>query len=104
MEFHQLKCPNCNATLEIEDGIDTFFCKYCGTKILVDGQSDAKVQAKADVRKAEIELEKQKAEYEHEYKIREQMNKQSKSFMVISGIIFFVFLVIALIDIIVTGY
>lgn len=29
-EMKILKCPNCNAALEIENGLDTFYCKYCG--------------------------------------------------------------------------
>ena len=32
MEFVTLKCPNCGASIDIEDGIDTFYCKYCGYK------------------------------------------------------------------------
>lgn len=30
MELKSLFCPNCGASLEVEDGLDTFFCKYCG--------------------------------------------------------------------------
>lgn len=60
MKYHQLKCPNCGADLEIEDGINTFFCKFCGTKLLID-QSDSVIQAKVDIRKAEIEADVQKA-------------------------------------------
>lgn len=55
MEFHQLKCPNCSATLDYEDGLDILFCKYCGTRIIISGQSDAAFRAKADIRKAELE-------------------------------------------------
>lgn len=36
MELKTLSCPNCGANLEIEDGIDTFFCKYCGYKIILE--------------------------------------------------------------------
>lgn len=49
MEFVQMKCPNCNADLEIDEGIDSFYCKYCGTKILVEGQSKHVVNAKAKI-------------------------------------------------------
>ena len=50
MEFVQMKCPNCNADLDIDEGIDSFYCKYCGTKILVNGQSKHVVNAKAKIR------------------------------------------------------
>ena len=46
MNLIQMKCPNCNANLEVEDGIDSFFCRYCGTKIMVQGQSNAAYTAK----------------------------------------------------------
>ena len=48
MELKTLICPKCGGTLEIEDGLDTFFCKYCGNKIIIAGQSDAAYKAKAD--------------------------------------------------------
>ena len=50
MEFVQMKCPNCGADLEVEDSIDSFYCKYCGTKILVEGQSKHVVNAKTKLR------------------------------------------------------
>lgn len=50
MEFVQMKCPNCCAALEVEDSIDSFYCKYCGTKILVNGQSKHVVNAKTKIR------------------------------------------------------
>ena len=50
MEFVQMKCPNCGADLEVEDSIDSFYCKYCGTKILVEGQSKHVVNAKTKIR------------------------------------------------------
>ena len=77
MRFHVIRCPNCNAELEIEDGIDTFFCKYCGTKIIVDGQSDAIIKAKADIRKAEIEKELREKEMTFELRQQEQKSKDS---------------------------
>ena len=39
MEFHQLKCPNCGSTLDMEDGLNIFYCKYCGTKIIVTNEN-----------------------------------------------------------------
>lgn len=32
MELKSLFCPNCGASLEVEDGIDTFFANIVGIK------------------------------------------------------------------------
>lgn len=53
MEFVTMKCPNCGASIDIEDGIDTFYCKYCGYKIILDGQSDAAINAKVRLKEVE---------------------------------------------------
>ena len=74
MEVHQLKCPNCNANLEIEDDLDTFFCKYCGSKLVVTGRDEAVIKAKADVALAEKHLETNRLKYEHE----ERMAKENR--------------------------
>lgn len=34
-----LKCPNCSANLDYEDGMEVLFCKYCGTKILLTDEN-----------------------------------------------------------------
>ena len=36
MNLRVLKCPECKANLEIEDGLHTCFCKYCGCQIILD--------------------------------------------------------------------
>ena len=53
MKLVTLKCPNCGADIEIENGIDTFYCKYCGYKIILDGQSDAAINAKVRIKEVE---------------------------------------------------
>lgn len=72
MEIIQLRCPNCNAELSIENDLDTFYCKYCGTKILLANQSPDLVKAKAAIhianKQAEVEL--RKLEYEREQKLQ----------------------------------
>lgn len=50
MKLKALFCPNCGASLEVEDGLDTFFCKYCGYRILLEGQSKAAYEAKVRVK------------------------------------------------------
>lgn len=94
MEFHQLKCPNCGSTLDMEDGLNIFYCKYCGTKIIINGQSDATVQARTNIRLAEKELEKHKLDLEYEQRRTEQIRKNEKFIFIIMIclVIFFVLL------------
>lgn len=38
MKLYAVKCPECGATLDIDDGMKACFCKYCGHKILIDDE------------------------------------------------------------------
>lgn len=38
MKLTVLKCPECGANIEIEEGRDFCFCNYCGCKILIDDE------------------------------------------------------------------
>ena len=91
MILHQLKCPNCGATLTIENDIDTFFCQYCGTKLIVDGQSDMAIRAKADIKIAEkaIERDRQQQEYEERKALREDKSFNLTVLLVFVIIFFF---------------
>lgn len=59
-----IKCPDCGATLSIEEGRNQMFCSYCGSSILITNENEhiyrnideAKVkQAEAEIKKAEAE-------------------------------------------------
>ena len=67
MELKSLFCPNCGASLEIEDGLDTFFCIHCGYKILLEGQSKEAYEAKMHVK-----------HMEHEERLQEKRNAQER--------------------------
>lgn len=38
LKLYAVKCPECGATLEIDDGMKFCFCKYCGNKIVIDDE------------------------------------------------------------------
>lgn len=38
MKLKVLKCPECRANLEIEEGHTSCFCQYCGCKIVLDDE------------------------------------------------------------------
>lgn len=48
-----LRCPNCDQSLEVDGDLDTYCCKYCGGRILVN--DEARLQAK--IRLKELEKE-----------------------------------------------
>lgn len=80
MEFVKLKCPSCGADLNVDNGLDTFFCQYCGAKILLHGQNSDALQAKAKVKivetEANKELEMQKEKHRAEKEEREFKAKE----------------------------
>ena len=38
MKLKVLKCPECRANIEIEEGRTSCFCSYCGCKIIIDDE------------------------------------------------------------------
>ncbi len=83
MELKILTCPNCGAILDVEDGLDTFFCKYCGHKILLENQSKAAYEAKVSIKNMEHKERLQdKRNAQERYKLeQEQKAKQKKTIM-----------------------
>lgn len=74
MELKSLSCPNCRASVEIEDGLDIFYCKYCGYKILLDGQSDAAYDSKVKIKYMEYQERLQKQRHAQErYRIAQKL-------------------------------
>lgn len=40
IQFVSIKCPECEAALDIEEGRQYFFCSYCGTKVMVQNENE----------------------------------------------------------------
>lgn len=62
MKLITLKCPECGATLNLDDSRKEYFCTYCGAKILLDEEiqrKDIKIENRI-VDEAAIEKEKTK--------------------------------------------
>lgn len=81
MKMQALVCPNCHANLDNDaENLGTFFCKYCGQKIIVEELQDAAYKAK--VREMELEHEEKKMEFEQkkkniEYQQRTETEKRN---------------------------
>ena len=87
-----LKCPECNANLELEEGRKQCFCQYCGTKIMLDDGSCTYTHVYIDkTREKELELEAKKLGMELE---KEKANEKWKKFSIISVIVAFALAVI----------
>lgn len=76
MKFVQLKCPSCNANLEAEDTIDTIFCKYCGTRIVIADQTKELIEAKTKLKMADKELEREQVLHQQEMEKKRYEDKQ----------------------------
>lgn len=68
MKLYSLKCPHCGGNLEIEEDLETFFCKYCGAKIVMDRISKSQMRVREmehdetlSEHQMQIEIEKFKA-------------------------------------------
>ena len=93
MDFLRLKCPQCDADLEIENGIDLFYCKYCGCRLMLDGQNKYVVAAK--VRQKELEHERYKMNFDAQEKEKDyKREKESNKNFVIGFAAFFAIIVL----------
>ena len=88
-----LSCPNCGAHLEVEDGLDMFFCKYCGYKIALQGQSKAAYDAKVRVKYME---HKEKLQEKRDAQERYRMEFKQKDERITLAIYFGIFAIIIL--------
>ena len=54
MKLINLKCPNCNADVQVNKGLNTAVCNYCGTKFMIEDDNETeeerilKTKAKLD--------------------------------------------------------
>ena len=83
MNMIQLKCPNCNADLNVENNLDSFYCQYCGTKILLQGQNKAAVLSKGIVNIMDKYGELQKEKHERQ---KESQKETDKAVLIFCGI------------------
>ena len=88
MELKSLFCPNCGASLEVEDGLYTFFCKYCGYKILLQGQSKAAYDAKVRVKHMEHKERLQdKRDAQERYRMEFKQKDERRTLAIVFGIL-----------------
>lgn len=57
IQFITIKCPECSADLQIEDGRDYAFCTYCGARVMIanDNEHIYKMIDEARIKQAETD-------------------------------------------------
>lgn len=65
MKLISLKCPECNANLQIEEGRDKYFCQYCGAEISLNDYYSSHIYRKVD------EARIKEAEYKREVRVKQ---------------------------------
>ena len=83
IEFIKLKCPSCGADLNVDSSLDICYCQYCGSRILIDGQSDTIINAKKEI---EMQKETHRAEKE-EREFKEKVSKKAEKEVIIMAVV-----------------
>ena len=75
-----MKCPECGAVLDVEEGRKQIFCSYCGNKIIIDNENEFIYRTidEAGVKQAETDREVQLKRMELIEKHRAAKEKQKK--------------------------
>ena len=91
MNVTKLECPNCHAALDNDyENAGTFFCKYCGQKMIVEEIQNAEYDLKA--RKMEMDHEvvlKKLEQAQRELEKQEELVKERFKHKKNMGLIFF---------------
>lgn len=82
VKFVAVKCPECGANLQIEEGREQMFCSYCGAKIMMTNDNEYVYRHidEAEVKQAETErmVELKKLEMEEKERVARNDSKKLK--------------------------
>jgi|LAHS01.1.fsa_nt_gb DNA-directed RNA polymerase subunit RPC12/RpoP len=76
-----VKCPECGAKLDIEEGRKQIFCSYCGAKLLIDNENEYIYRTidEAGIKQAEAGMKQTEAEHDIRLKQLEIIEKKRAS-------------------------
>ena len=102
LKLISVKCPDCGASLSIEEGRKQAFCTYCGAKVLIQNDNEHIYRTIDEAEIAKQEKERELALKEKEIRLREieaknEQNKRSvKIVFIVLGafLLFYIFLFI----------
>ncbi|MGB4092432.1 MAG: hypothetical protein WBK46_10920 [Ruminococcus flavefaciens] len=84
MKLVSYKCPNCNASIQVDDSKRSFFCTYCGSPVNIDlGENVFTYREinEAEIRRAEAEENIQLSKLEYKLKKKELQEKRNKEIL-----------------------
>lgn len=92
IKFVSIKCPECGASLDVEEGRQQIFCSYCGSKIMIQNDNEYIYRHidEAGIKHAETEQMvklKQMEMLEKERASREKVNALKIKISIVLGII-----------------
>ena len=88
MKFVELKCKNCGAKLEVEEGATQVTCKFCGTTFSIDDAYTQGYKYTKGVLKAQSEQMEESLNTAQEFLKNSSFGKTSKVFSVVFATIF----------------
>ena len=91
MQMVKLVCPHCGATLSIENVIDTFYCQYCGRKIMLTGQDKKTINAKVKLKEFEHRERLQQNQQAYQERVQKRNQKHELEKMEAKGQALFLF-------------
>lgn len=99
MKIISLKCPECSASLSVEEDRDQLFCQYCGAKIVLQNENERIYRRidEADVKRSETErlirlkeLEMEATKRENE-KASKRLKVKISLALVVAGVVMAIF-------------
>lgn len=100
VKIYSVKCPECNASLPIEEGRTQMFCSYCGAKIIVHNENEyiCRHIDEAELTQAETDrlVELKRLEMEEKQREKDEARRKNKTILsIILGVVGVVFIAIA---------
>ena len=112
MKIQNVKCPNCGANLQIEEGKQNQFCPYCGNQIILEDEHSTTTttninhnsnsshtyvdQAKVEKIKMEREIQLKKEE-QKKYEL-ENYKQTNKTLLIVWAVTLIVCLILGFVD------
>ena len=69
LNIAKLECPCCGATLDVNDELDIFYCKYCGSKLIAEDLDKGRLKARLKI--YELQQQERMQQSEHEFQQHE---------------------------------
>lgn len=88
-----MTCPNCGASIDVKEGTTVCFCTYCGTKIVIGDDNTITVNINKTTTD-QVKLEKLRLEHQ---RYEESMKQMPQTMRMLTIILVFAFLLLALV-------